>query len=320
MFSKKFGLLLAIVIIAIIVLVLSVYLRSMPTRFISYSQTLKAELNSINSYSGNFTFYYKGNFTSNQPLSNSLIDLPFSMPFNYTIYRNGGSNSTAFSVYYNMGRFFTLQNLVNNATVINAIREYADNGTVAAYNLSKLNYLVNKYGLSEPLAKIAFTNASGLYICSAYPNANKNSTLGIFSCGLVSNFTSAGLKYIIYNLSQISAHAVGFDMNQMNMSVQYMGNSSFLNQTCSEYHLFSTIKSYVITNIYANLSANVNGTECISTRFDLPLYQYINVTIPSNNVYAFFNLTLEKLVDNVSNDITVFPKNHALNLTYGSIS
>ncbi len=320
MFSKKFGLLLAIVIIAIIVLVLSVYLRSMPTRFISYNQTLKAELNSINSYSGNFTFYYKGNFTSNQPLSNSLIDMPFSIPFNYTIYRDVGSNSTAFSVYYNIGRFFTLQNLVNNVTIVNAIREYVDNGTVTAYNLSKLNYLVNKYGLSEPLAKIAFTNASGLYICSAYPNLNKNSTLGIFSCGLVSNSTSAGLKYIIYNLSQSAGDGVGFDMNQMNISVHYVGNSSFLNQTCSEYHLFSTVKSYLITSFYVNSSADVNGTECISTKFDLPLYRYINVTIPSQKIYAFSNLTLVNLSDSVSNGIMAFPKNHALNLTYGSIS
>ncbi len=320
MFSKKFSLLFAIVVIAIAVLLLLAYLKSMPVRFISYNQILKAELSSVNSYKGNFTFYYKGDFTSNQPLSNFLIDMPFSIPFNYTIYRDGSSNSTAFSVYYNMEKFFTLQNLVNNATVINNIKEYIDNGTVLAYNLSKLNYLVNRYNLSEPLAKIAFTNASGLYICSAYPATNKNSTLGIFSCGLVSNSTALGLKYIIYNLSQVSAHAIGFDMNKLNMSAHYIGNSSFLNHSCSIYHLFSAAKSDIISNIYTTSLANINGTECISSKFSLPLYEYINVTIPSKNVYAFFNLTLTKIVGNVSNDITIFPKNHALNLTYGSIS
>jgi len=320
MVSKKISLLSAIIIVVVVIIILFIYVKSTTIRITSYNSILGLEVNSINSYKGNLTLYYSGNFISNQPLSNFLINVPFSVPFNYTFYRNGNSNSTAISFYYNMGEYFSLQDLMSNSTVLNEIRVYADNGTKIAYNFSKLNRLLNKYMLSAPLSEIAFTNASGLYICLAYPSTNKNATLGIFSCSLVSKFTTAGLRYMIYNLSQISAHAVGFDLNELNMTVHYIGNSTFINQSCAEYKLSSVVKSDLVSSIYLNLPAYVNGTECISTKFYLPLYQHINVTIPSKGVYAFLNLTLLKELNTVPNNITTFPINHALNLTYGSIS
>ena len=319
MSPKKFGLLLAVIIVVVLFLVYSVYLRSIPIRFNSYNSMLGKELDAVNSYNGNFTFYYSGNFISNQPLSTFFIREPFSIPFNYTFFRNGKNDSTAFNVQYNMNKFFALQNLENNATVINSIEEYADNGSKVEYNLSRLSYIENKYSSYVPISKIAFTNASGLYICSAYPSVNDVASLGVFSCGFVSNSTAEGLKYMIYNLSQVTVYAIGFDVNELNLTMHYVGNSEFLNQTCAKYNLSSVIKSYFASSIYTNYSAYVNGTECISTKLYLPLYQRINVTIPAKKVYSFFNLTLVNVSDTVSGSITSFPQNHALNLTYGSI-
>ncbi len=321
MFSTRFKILSVILVVIIAVLIIFIYYRATaPVKFASYNQILNAELNSISSQKGNLTFYYKGNFTTNQPLSNSLIKIPFSIPFNYTFYREGDIGLTSINVYYNMERLFALQDLMSNYTVVNTLKEYINNGTKATYNLSKLNSLLGKYNQSAPLAKIAFTNASGLYICSAYPGLNRNATLGIFSCGLVSNSTVEGLKYIVYNLSQIAVHAIGFDMNKLNMTVHYLKTSSFLNQTCAEYSLSSIVKSYLISTIYLNSSAYVNGTECISDKFILPLYQYINITIPSKGVYASLNLTLGNISNFIPDTIGKFPSNYALNLSYGSIS
>ncbi|MGC8533642.1 MAG: hypothetical protein ACP5MV_03400 [Candidatus Parvarchaeum sp.] len=286
----------------------------------SYNSLLAAETNSISSFKGNFTFYYIANFTSNESLSTIPLNLKFSIPSNYTIYREGNVNSTAFKTYYNVGEVLTFQNILNNNTLVNSIREYIDNGTKLIYNLSKLKQLIGKYNIYMPLSKMAFVNNTGFYICSAYPSLSNSSILSKFSCGLVSNSTAFGIKYLIDNITQVTSYSFGFDINQLNLTMQYVGISKFLNQTCSEYNLHSTVKSYLISNVYVNSTAYVNGKECISNKFYLPLYQYINATIPSKGVYFSFNLTLKASSNKVFTNITTFPENHALNLTYGNYS
>ncbi len=306
-----------IVILILLFLILLIKISS-TTEFSSYNQVLAYELNSINHYSGNLTLSYSGNFSSNQPFSAYNLDIPFSIPFNYTIYRAGKIELTQLNLYYQMDGAFALQAIENNQTFINSVRQYIDNGTKVIDNLSRADSLISKYkNISAPLSKIGFSNASGFYICSAYP---KNYTLGIYSCGLVSNSSEVGLKYLIYNLSQVSAHAVGFDVNLLNLSVKFTGISSFKNESCDIYRLFSIIKNYTPVSGNIDSLAYINGTECISTEFGMPLYEFITLEMPLEKINSSLNLTLNYLSNSVPSNVGKFPNGYVLNLTYGSIS
>lgn len=333
MVSKRISVLIGVVVVA--VLAATIFFTYGKTEVTTYSQQLQNEFSAVNSYSGNFSANFTSNLTTNQPFIYGFPKIKFTIESNYSIYRNGKQGVTYVNFFSNMEPQLVIGHFTDNFSKV-PVENFSippninlSNGTISKVTVPNVltvstleDYISNHSKFVLPNVLIAFTNSSGLYMCATKPktlNVDGNSTLNPFMCGRVSGSKDAGLKYMV-NLSQLSAPSVGFGINTLNISLKYANTSSYMGQECRIYDMSSEINSSLVSVLYTKTQAYVNGSECVSTSTGMPLYQRINVTIPSHGVYSYYSMSLKSFSNSVTKKLDSFPPGYEYNLKYGNIS
>ena len=305
-----------IVVIISVVVLLSVFffLHSKP---ITYNSLLVHQLKSLMLSPKNINITYNGTFQTNQPAIITYPKIGITVPFNYSFYRDSSLNDTRFQEYFNMEIYNILYSYFGpfSSGIPN---------TNVSYNKSNFTNFLSKFKSIRYIApNIAFSNASGFYLCTTKPyyvNSSKAYNLP-FMCGKLSKSDYIGLHFLVYNLSQVMPIGIGYKLSTLNLSVKYLGASSFLGNRCYNYSLSSKVNSSLVSVIYRNSLAYVNGTECLMEQNYLPLHLKINVIIPSQKVYLNISLAATAISNQVNGSyIDSVPNGSEFNLIYGNIT
>lgn len=302
-------------IIAVIVLLSVFFLlhgRAMP-----YNSLLEQQLKSLTSSPDSINITYSGMFQTNQPSVATYPKIGIAVPFNYSFYRDGPSNKTRFQEYFDMEIYNVLYSYFGpfSSGITN---------TNVSYNSSNFTKFLSEFTSIRYLSpNIAFSNASGFYVCTTKPyyvNGSKSYNLP-FMCGRLSVSDYAGLHFLVYNLSQVMTPGIGYQLSSLGLSAGYTGISSFLGNKCYNYSLSSAVNSSLVSVIYQNSSAYVSGTGCFMEQNYLPLYLKINVVIPSQNVYLNLSLAATAISNQVNSSyMDSVPNGSEFNLIYRNIT
>jgi len=303
-------------VMAVIIILLSVFF-SLHSKSITYNSLLEQQFKSLMLSPSNINITYNGTFQTNQPSIVTYPKIDITVPFNYSFYRDGSLNETRFQEYFNMEIYNILSSYFGPSSS-------GISNTNVSYNKTNFADFVSKFASVKYLApNIAFSNATGFYLCTTKPyyvNGTKAYNLP-FMCGRLSTSDYVGLHFLVYNLSQITFNGIGYQLSRLNLSTKYLGISSFLGDNCYNYSLSSKVNSSLVSIIYPNSLAYINGTGCFMEQSYLPLYLKIDTVIPSQKVYLNFSLAATEISNEVNGSyIDSVPNGSEFNLIYSNIS